>query len=141
MSNVKQVLIWRTDLRNQHGNKVRTGKIAAQLAHASMLAILNEGYKEPDDPDAHESQVFQIPMNDDMKEWLGDRFTKICVGVDSLEHLTFIYDEAKKINIPCSIICDAGVTEFNHMPTFTAVAIGPAQSDIIDKITGDLKLL
>lgn len=28
----KQVLIWRSDVRNTQGQKVRTGKIAAQMA-------------------------------------------------------------------------------------------------------------
>lgn len=39
----KQVLVWRADLRNAQGNKVRSGKMAAQLAHASMAVLLNAG--------------------------------------------------------------------------------------------------
>jgi len=37
----KQVLVWQKSLRNKSGQKLRTGKIAAQLAHASMKAIFD----------------------------------------------------------------------------------------------------
>jgi PTH2 family peptidyl-tRNA hydrolase len=36
---------------------------------------------------------------------------------------------------------DAGLTEFNGVPTKTCIAIGPNWSDEIDEITGHLKLL
>lgn len=37
-------------------------------------------------------------------------------------------------------ITDVGRTEFNGVPTITALAIGPNKSEDIDKITGHLKL-
>jgi len=55
--------------------------------------------------------------------------------------LLFIHSAAEIAGLPCSLIQDAGFTEFNGVPTYTAVAIGPAQATEIDKITGLLKLL
>ena len=43
--------------------------------------------------------------------------------------------------IPCSIIRDSGFTEFNGVPTLTAVAIGPDYPEVIDPLTKHLKLL
>lgn len=74
-------------------------------------------------------------------DWLNGLFTKVCVSVDSEEELVSIYEEAKNKNIPCSIITDSGLTEFNGVPAKTAVAIGPAWSEEVDEITGHLKLL
>ena len=39
------------------------------------------------------------------------------------------------------MIVDAGLTEFNGVPTKTCIAIGPANPDDIDEITKHLKLL
>lgn len=36
---------------------------------------------------------------------------------------------------------DAGLTEFKGIPTKTCIAIGPADSNEINKISGHLKLL
>ena len=52
-----------------------------------------------------------------------------------------IYQQAKDKGLPCSLIVDAGLTEFNGIPTKTCIAIGPAYSKYIDPITGHLKLL
>ena len=77
-----------------------------------------------------------------MIRWLNvDRSAKICVGVDSEQELIDIYNKAKAVGIICSLITDAGLTQFNGTPTKTVVAIGPDESEKIDKITGGLKLL
>lgn len=124
----KQVIILRKDLN------MRKGKMVAQGAHASMAAILEMGIKIND--------RFNIdPMPQATKEWLNGQFTKICVSVNSEQELLDLYNKAKNMGIPCSLIQDAGHTEFNGVPTYTAVAIGPDYSDIIDTITKHLPLL
>lgn len=51
------------------------------------------------------------------------------------------YNEAKKQGIICSLIEDAGLTEFGGKVTITAVAIGPDLSEKIDPITSKFNLL
>lgn len=137
--NTKQVLVIRKDLN------MRKGKIAAQAAHASLAVLLNEGHIKFDDGYTEETGVFEssyvIPMDKNIKDWLTGIFTKICVSVDSEEELLSIHQQAKDAGLICSLIQDAGLTEFGGVPTYTAVAVGPAESEDIDKITGGLKLL
>jgi len=132
MSNyeMKQVIILRKDLN------MRKGKMVAQGAHASMKAILDEGY------DIHQDDAeLIIPLTTEMASWLSGRFAKICVSVSSEEELLDIYNQAKEAGLHCSLIQDAGFTEFDGVPTYTAVAVGPGENDAINKITGELKLL
>lgn len=134
--NTKQVLVWRKDLRNKDNHKVRTGKLSAQLAHASMNAILAHGTFNNSAVDE-----FVIKTTPVMKQWLTGSFTKICVSVNSEEELLSIYQQAKDAGLVCALIQDAGLTEFDGVPTYTAVAVGPACNEDIDKITGNLSLL
>jgi PTH2 family peptidyl-tRNA hydrolase len=128
--NVKQVIILRKDLN------MRKGKMVAQGAHASMAVLLNRG-----EVTGYSEDRFEFPMNDDITEWVTGSFAKICVSCNSEEELHNLYRQATKAGLPASIIKDAGFTEFNGVPTYTAVAIGPAKASEIDLITGDLKLL
>lgn len=107
----------RTDLN------MRKGKMIAQGAHASLKATL-ENLEHPC-----------------VKEWLSEAFTKICVGVNTVEELVALVATADSKNIIASVILDAGRTEFAGVPTITCAAIGPAPEEEIDKITGHLKLL
>jgi PTH2 family peptidyl-tRNA hydrolase len=83
----------------------------------------------------------KIPSGTSLADWLEGKFTKICVSVDSEEELVKIYEQALQSGIPCSIIKDAGLTEFGGVPTLTCCAIGPAWDEEVNKITGGLKLL
>ena len=128
----KQVLVIRKDLN------MRKGKIAAQAAHASMKAILDQSYIQVNETNLN---TLVIPLTTNIEPWLTGLFTKICVSVNSEEELVNIYNQAKSANICCSLIQDAGLTEFNGQPTLTAVAVGPDLAEIIDPITGYLPLL
>ena len=123
----KMVIVMRKDLN------MRRGKQIAQSCHAS-LAILTNMLSE-----SGGNWTIDIPTV--MEEWLKDSFTKICVYVNSEKELFDIYDKAKANDILCSIIQDAGRTEFNGVPTYTCCAIGPDYSDKINEITGKLPLL
>jgi len=105
--------------------------MCAQAAHASMAVILEYLYARPR----------SNPLPEAMTEWLNGSFTKICVSVNSEEELITIYKQAEMRGIPCSLIRDAGLTEFGGVPTYTCCAIGPDYEDKIDPITGKLSLL
>jgi PTH2 family peptidyl-tRNA hydrolase len=68
-------------------------------------------------------------------------FVKICVGCDSEAELLELHEKAKAAGLPVGLIQDNGTTEFHGVPTYTCLAIGPAKSEEIDKITGHLTLL
>lgn len=112
----KQVIVVRKDL------KMRRGKESAQCCHASLGVTLDN----IDHPD--------------VKAWLKGRFAKIVVSVDSEEELMEVYNNAREAGLICSLILDAGFTEFNGVPTYTSVAVGPSTNEKVDAITGHLKL-
>jgi len=131
MKTSKQVIVMRTDLN------MRKGKMVAQGAHASLKAILDKMKYKP------QNNALFLEMEDGsaLEDWVEGKFTKICLGVGSEKDLVEIYNRAKQAGLICSLITDAGLTEFNGVPTKTCCAIGPNWSDEVDVITGDLKLL
>jgi PTH2 family peptidyl-tRNA hydrolase len=123
----KQIIIMRKDLN------MRKGKLVAQGAHASLGAILQQCKQDGD--------KLILDLNDErMAPWLTGRFKKICVYVNSEEELLSLYAQARLSDMVCSLITDAGLTEFNGVPTKTAVAIGPDREDKIDAICKHLPL-
>lgn len=128
----KQVLIWRHDL------KVRKGKIASQIAHASLASLFNAtGRKE-----IKELPITINPKEDSaMHHWLTERFTKITCYVKDEKELTEIFQQVQSKGLPCALITDAGLTEFDGVPTVTCLGIGPCWAEEIDPITKHLPLL
>ena len=125
----KQVIVMRKDLG------MRKGKMIAQGAHASLKVLLDAGAIDP------ERAVFAIQLAPAMAAWLGGRFTKVCVSVDSEAALEAVVERARAAGVPCALIVDAGATEFHGVPTKTCCAVGPAWVDAVDAITGELPLL
>jgi PTH2 family peptidyl-tRNA hydrolase len=113
---VKQVLVLRHDLQ------VRKGKLIAQGAHAAIGALRQAA-----------------PL--DIKEWEKDGCTKICVHVPDEAALLELSLAVSVAGLPCYLVQDAGRTEFNGVATYTALGIGPARAEYIDKFTGNLPLL
>ena len=135
MSEPKQVLIVRKDLN------MRKGKIAAQVAHASMKVLLDLMEEYTNDDHAIDGLILPFYYNIPLNNWIKGRFTKVCVSVDSEEELLDLYKKAQDAGILCSLITDSGLTEFHGVPTNTVVAIGPEFPEKLDLITGHLKLL
>ena len=125
----KQVIVMRKDLG------MRKGKMIAQGAHASLKVFLDRRAT------AGDPASFAFPVTEAMQEWLGGRFTKICVGVTSIEELEAVVARAAAAGVPCALVIDAGHTEFHGVPTPTCCAVGPAWTDEVDAITGGLPLL
>ena len=125
---VKQVLVMRKDL------KIRRGKEISQGSHGSIAWLCNR-IRPMLENDKHKPKFSKAEL-----EWLTGSFAKITLQVESEKELLEVYQEAKKANLVCELITDAGKTEFGGIPTHTCIAIGPDSSEKIDKITGHLKL-
>jgi PTH2 family peptidyl-tRNA hydrolase len=128
----KMVIIIRKDLN------MRKGKMIAQAAHAVEMLLCNvltyinledKGLLEASD----KTQYYW--------SWKGSGRKKIVVSVDSEKELLEVHRKAVEGHVPASLVTDAGITEFHGTSTKTAVAIGPWDEDMIDKITGSLRLL
>lgn len=119
---VKQVIAYRRDL------KMRKGKIAAQVAHASLRAFLGRT--------APMGDVLAVRLSQDALAWWTRGSAKIVVSVDDEAALLEIARLAQEAGLPFSLITDAGKTEFGGVPTRTTVAVGPADASLIDPITG-----
>ncbi len=115
---IKQVILVRTDLG------MGKGKIAAQVAHASLGSCfqMSEEYPEL------------------CKRWVEGGSKKVVLKVDSLEELLEIKKKLDHDGIPNVIIRDAGHTQVSP-GTITCLGIGPWYGDELDKYTGHLKLL
>lgn len=142
MSEVKQVIVVRKDLN------MRKGKIAAQVAHASMKVLLDRmSFTDtsivwpPSSNPRFVDMSMIIPKSSGLYAWLTGSFTKIVVSVNSLDELLSLQTKANDAGIINAVITDAGRTEFHGEPTVTCIAIGPDISGKIDEITGDLPLL
>ncbi len=140
MDEVKQVIIIRKDL------KMSLGKCCAQVAHAAMKVLLDRSSMSKI---AKGSKFwadewiwkFQLNEKEPFYNWINGSFTKVVVGVNSLEELEELELKAIKNGILTAKIIDEGRTEFHGERTITALAIGPEFSSKLDKITGSLKLL
>lgn len=130
----KQVIVCRTDLN------MRKGKIGAQVAHASMAALLAQFSKST----LRRGDVMYtclVEANTALFDWLEGSFTKIVVGIDSEQGLLDIHAKAKELGAITSLTQDAGRTEFGGVPTYTCCAVGPDKAELVNSITGHLKLL
>ncbi|WP_247728340.1 peptidyl-tRNA hydrolase Pth2 [Halovivax limisalsi] len=111
---MKQAIVARTDVG------MGTGKLAAQVAHASLSA-----YEKADERDR--------------RAWKTGGQKKIVLkgsGERELHELASIADREGLAN---AIIRDAGHTQLEP-GTVTALAVGPGPEDAVDRVTGDLSL-
>lgn len=128
----KQVIVIRRDL------KMRRGKEIAQGAHASML-WLRERVKLFDEPDKLPRDG-SVPFSEAEKAWLKGDYKKVVVTVNSEKHLRELHEQARRLCIQSHLVTDLGLTEFEGVPTVTALAIGPATDEIFERITDGLPL-
>ena len=112
---MKQAILIRTNL------KMGKGKIASQCAHASVGAYLKAKKYNKD-------------------RWIKEGMKKVVLKVSNEKELKDLQKIAKKEKLACDLIRDAGLTQIEPGTT-TALGIGPAEDNEIDKITRKLKLL
>lgn len=131
MSEIKQVIIMRKDL------KMNKGKCIAQGSHASLGAILASGSTSY----VPIADTFCIHITDhNVMSWLENEFTKVVLAVNSEDELLEMRKKITDAGIVSVLITDAGHTVFNGVATNTCIGIAPTKSTVIDQITGHLKL-
>ena len=115
--NYKQVIVVRAEL------DLSRGKWCAQAAHASVM-VTEETRKR------HRAWY---------RKWLEEGQKKVVLQVPSLEELQGLKVLAEKMGIPSAIVVDYGLTEIAP-GTVTCIGMGPAPSELVDKVTGSLPL-
>jgi PTH2 family peptidyl-tRNA hydrolase len=111
---MKQAIVARRDLG------MGEGKLAAQVAHASLSAYEDTGRRA-------------------RTEWKGSGQKKVVLGADSESQLFELADKADTQGVPYAVVRDAGHTELEP-GTVTALAVGPGSESLIDRVTGELPL-
>lgn len=112
---MKQVIVVRSDLG------MSIGKLVAQACHASVAAVLSAS-----------SETLGL--------WSHDGQTKIVLQARSLSELIDLKQKCDALLLLHALVSDAGHTEL--VPgTITSLAIGPAEEQLIDKVTGSVPLL
>jgi PTH2 family peptidyl-tRNA hydrolase len=132
----KQSIIVRGDLN------MPKGKMAAQVAHASMGAILfyARDMGEVTGTEDKPGHLYQMNVPAPVHEWLSGDFAKIVLKCQTVDDLLALEERAKAQGIPCKLIKDNGTTVFNE-PTITCIAVGPWDAEVIDSMTKEFKLL
>ena len=135
--NAKQLIIVRNDLRS----KLRHGKLAAQVAHASLASVLAPTGFVPEDRryDIDDHGMLSTQLTDAGVQWMTNSFTKVLLRADDKSHIEALYAMALEFTLPCYLITDEGRTVFNE-PTITCLGVGPWWNDELDEIFGNLKL-
>jgi len=117
----KQAIVLRRDI------EMGRGKAAAQAAHASVDVVL---------------AIIKSKRGDWLEwleGWVREGQLKVVLRVNSEQELVEVYENAVKLGLPASIVRDAGKTQLPP-GTLTAVAVGPAPEELVDRVTGHLKL-
>ncbi|MFL6483002.1 MAG: peptidyl-tRNA hydrolase Pth2 [Nitrososphaera sp.] len=114
----KQVIIVRRDI------SMGTGKIAAQVAHAAVMG-------------AERVKAFRQEW---FNSWFNKGQAKVVVKVKNIEELMTVRERAEELNLPVVQVRDSGLTQIPS-GTITCIGIGPAPSELIDRVTLELKLL
>ncbi len=100
------------------------GKLAAQVAHASLAS----------------TEVARSRREEWYDSWNESGQPKVVLKVGSEDELNELHRRARAAGLPNSLIQDRGLTQLEPGTT-TCMSIGPAPADLIDKVTGQLKLL
>lgn len=128
---VKMVLVIRKDL------KMRRGKEIAQACHGAVGAILAQKTYIAESGDG---ASINLEVDKPTAEWILGMFRKIAVVVNSEEELISLKEKCEEIGVRATLIEDNGLTEFHGEKTKTVLAIGPDYDEVLDPITGSLKL-
>lgn len=99
------------------------GKMAAQVAHAAVMAALEAKGKT--------ERWFS--------SWIREGQKKVVVRVEDLGEMRELQAKARQLKLVTSLVEDAGMTELPP-GTVTCLGIGPGPNNIVDQVTGHLPL-
>jgi peptidyl-tRNA hydrolase, PTH2 family len=111
----KQCLVIRGDIR------MSCGKISAQAAHAAVAA-------------------FERCDRETREKWLHEGQKKVVLKAKDERSLLELKTLAEARGIAAALVQDAGLTELPPGTT-TALGLGPARTEEMDRVTADLPLL
>ncbi|XP_047235537.1 peptidyl-tRNA hydrolase 2, mitochondrial isoform X2 [Girardinichthys multiradiatus] len=113
----KMVLVVRNDL------KMGKGKVAAQCSHAAVSAYKQVQRRNPEL----------------LKQWEYCGQPKVVVKALDEDTLIDLLGRAREVGLTVSLIQDAGRTQIAP-GSRTVLGIGPGPANLVDGVTGDLKL-
>ena len=114
----KQVLVVRLDL------DMGRGKAAVQCAHAAVSA-------------AEEARTH---LHNWWKSWIEEGQLKVAVKVPDLDSILDLERKGRSKGIPVHLVKDRGLAQVPP-GTITCLGLGPAPSDVVVSLTGNLALL
>jgi PTH2 family peptidyl-tRNA hydrolase len=111
---MKQAIVARADLG------MGQGKLAAQVAHASL-------------------QAYEAAGSTARREWKAGGQKKVVLQADGESELFELAERAELEGLPHAVVRDAGHTQLEPGTT-TTLAVGPAGEGAVDTVTGSLSL-
>lgn len=112
------MIILRTDLN------MSVGKMISQACHACLES----------------SEISKTENRKNWESWRKEGAKKVILKIESPKALLELGKKAKEFGIPFHLVEDRGLTEIPP-GTLTALAIGPAPAEIVDRVTKNLSLL
>lgn len=135
---VKQIIVINKELG------MSPGQVSAQVAHAAMLFLCN---RLKFDLCSIPATRMILPgraladFSENERFWLEESFTKVVVKVKNTTQLLEVYENAKAAGLEAHLMDEEDYIDGFPGKVYTALAVGPAPSNVLKPITGHLRLL
>jgi len=126
MKNVKQVIVFRKDI------KLRRGKLASLASQASAKFMFENN-------EADRGDELRVRLSQEEVQWIKESFPKSVLGIDSAEELSDLAFRAELLGISVYSVFDEKITKADRNAYPVCVALGPDNEELINQIIGHLK--